>query len=59
MTAALLVVWASDGRSLKLSDPFREAMFGQGVGGCPAGEAFCGQRGDGGDGGERRTTGEE
>ena len=27
MIAALLVVWASAGRSLKLRDPFSEAMF--------------------------------
>ncbi len=27
MIAALFVVWASDGRSLKLSDPFSDAMF--------------------------------
>ena len=27
MIAALFVVWASDGSSLKLSDPFSEAMF--------------------------------
>ena len=27
MMAALFVGWASDGRSLKLSDPFSEAMF--------------------------------
>ena len=44
MIAALLVVWANDGRSLKLRDPFREAMFkttplaGLEVGPCGTGE---------------------